>query len=130
MRERDTEDDAGAEAHDFLLDEIGNHYHVVWNGVIPTEDDEYPVQIKRYEGVYLVWAMEYDDEGYFLCYVCAIARCLPLNPKGDFRPSWTSPSTLAQGGCRRRRYGGASTSGTGRARHVSYCAGSMQEARS
>jgi hypothetical protein len=71
MRERDTADEAGAEAHDFLLDEIGNHYDVVWNGVIPTEDDEYPVQIKRYEGVYLVWAMEYDDEGYFLCYADA-----------------------------------------------------------
>lgn len=68
MRERDIEDEAGAEAHDFLLDEIGNEGTIVWDGVIPARDDEYPVHIKHYGGVYLVWAMEYDDEGYFLCF--------------------------------------------------------------
>jgi hypothetical protein len=68
MRERDIADDAGAEAHDFLLDEISNEAAIVWDGLIPARDDEYPVHIKHYGGLYVVWAMEYDDEGYFLCF--------------------------------------------------------------
>jgi hypothetical protein len=38
---------------------------------------------------------------------------LATEPKGGSRPSWTSRSTLALGGCRRRRCGGGSISGTG-----------------
>jgi hypothetical protein len=68
MRERDIDDEAGADAHDFLLDEINNEGDIVWEGYIPANDDEYPVHIKRYGGLYLAWAMEYDDEGYFLCF--------------------------------------------------------------
>jgi hypothetical protein len=72
MRERDIEDEAGADAHDFLLDEIGNESDIVWAGYIPANDDEYPVHIKRYGGVYVAWSMEYDDEGYFLCFADAM----------------------------------------------------------
>jgi hypothetical protein len=72
MRERDIEEEAGAEAHDFLLDEIGNEGAIVWEGYIPAGEDAYPVHIKRYGGVYLAWAMEYDDEGYFLCFTDAM----------------------------------------------------------
>lgn len=68
MRERDIADDAGAEASDFLLDEIDNEATIVWEGLIPARGDEYPVHIKHYGGVYVVWAMEYGDEGYFLCF--------------------------------------------------------------
>ena len=32
MRERDIDDEAGADAHDFLLDEINNEGAIVWEG--------------------------------------------------------------------------------------------------
>lgn len=44
---------------------------------------------------------------------CAIARFWPPNRRRGWRPSWISPSTSARGGCRRRRCGGESISGTG-----------------
>jgi len=57
---------------------------------------------------------------------CVTARFSPPNLTDDFRPSWTSPSTLAQGGCGRRRYGGASTSVIGQQLLQSYADGSME----
>ena len=59
----------------------------------------------------------------------ADTRCLPRSPMGGLRPSWISPSTLARGGCRRRRCGGGSISGTGRVQPRSCAGGSMVEGK-
>jgi hypothetical protein len=56
----------GDKLHDFLADTIENKSADVWSGLIPQEGDEYPVQVKEYQGIYWVWAMEYDPIGYFL----------------------------------------------------------------
>lgn len=92
MRERDIEDEAGADAHDFLLDEIGNEADIVWEGCIPAGEDEYPVHIKRYGGVYVAWSMEYDDEGYFLCFADAMDYVNDNWPwaitDSDYSPTW------------------------------------------
>jgi hypothetical protein len=52
--------------HDFLADIIENQSTDVWSGLIAQEGDEFPVQVKEYQGIYWVWAMEYDPIGYFL----------------------------------------------------------------
>ena len=62
----------GAELHDFFSDEIQNEARVVWSGLIfdPEDKDnvdgQFPVCIREYEGIYFVWALEYDPQGYFL----------------------------------------------------------------
>ena len=56
----------GIDVHDYLVDEIGNESRTVWNGLIPATHDTYPVDVNEYAGVFYVWAMEYDDVGYFL----------------------------------------------------------------
>lgn len=43
----------------------------------------------------------------------ATARCRPRSQRGDWGPSLTLRSTSARDGCRHRRCGGESTSGTG-----------------
>jgi len=63
---------AGADLHDFLIDNIVNESEELWRGLILTtanEDDHdhnYPVGINYYHGVYYVWATDYDETGYFL----------------------------------------------------------------
>jgi hypothetical protein len=54
---------------------------------------------------------------------------LATDRKSGSRPSSTSPSTSARGGCRHLRCVGALISKTGRARHVSCAGGSMAEGR-
>jgi hypothetical protein len=62
----------GDNVNDFFLDEIANEAEVVWSGTIYDPEDEdnpdtnYPVGIRGYCGVFFVWALDYDDSGYFL----------------------------------------------------------------
>lgn len=58
--------DAGNELHDYISDAVVNDSIVVWSGLIQCEEHHFPVQIKRYSDIYYVWAIEYDDVGYFL----------------------------------------------------------------
>lgn len=64
--------DLGAEVHDQLADAIGNESKVVWEGSIPGSEFDFPVQVKSFGGVFYVWAMEYDDVGYFLSREAAV----------------------------------------------------------
>jgi len=69
------EGDLGDDIYSFFVHEIheeGNE-NEVWRGIIFTDPDDeenvdaqYPVGVCNYEGVYFVWALEYDDVGYFL----------------------------------------------------------------
>lgn len=94
MQRRDLDNPLGQEVHDFLLDEIENTAEVVWTGLLfgveyggydADDDDEeaedleaqedidadgdiYPIEIRRYGGVYVVWALESGEEGYFLSF--------------------------------------------------------------
>ena len=54
---------------------------------------------------------------------------LATEPRDGSRPLSISRSTLARGGCRRRRCGGGSTKGTGRAQRRSCSGGFMVEGR-
>ncbi len=62
----------GLDIHIFFEDEIVEASKTVWEGVTFDPDDEdnpdtnYPVRIQEYEGVFYVWALEFDDVGYFL----------------------------------------------------------------
>lgn len=66
MRAGKLEGDLGATIHDLLVDAIPNDGTVVWSGLIRQPHDDYPVTVNGYQGVYWVWAMEYDPVGYFL----------------------------------------------------------------
>jgi hypothetical protein len=59
------EGDLGADIHNLLVDAIRNHAKEVWSGVIRQPHDDYPIQVNEYQGVFWVWAMEYDPVGYF-----------------------------------------------------------------
>ncbi len=58
--------------YNFFVDEICNEAVEVWSGELVEFDsysDEevyYPIGIKEYECIYFVWALEYDDIGYWL----------------------------------------------------------------
>ncbi|MEN6620137.1 MAG: hypothetical protein ABFD50_01100 [Smithella sp.] len=68
----------GDELYDFLNDNIYNESKNVWSGIIlkcdrielddPERDDtyDYPVDICCYYGIYYVWALDYDETGFFL----------------------------------------------------------------
>lgn len=58
--------DLGATVHDLLVDAIENESDVVWDGLIPGNEFDFPVQVSAYGGVYYVWALESDNMGYFL----------------------------------------------------------------
>jgi len=58
--------EVGAIVHDLLLDAIVNDAHQVWSGFIKGFDDDYPVNVNEYHGIYWVWAMEYEPAGYFI----------------------------------------------------------------
>lgn len=72
FRSRKAEGDLENEIYDFFLDEIENEAEPVWEGELyDPEDPEnpdgiYPIGINEYEGVFYVWALEYDNAGYFL----------------------------------------------------------------
>lgn len=60
------------EIYNFFVDEICNEAIEVWSGSLAQYDsysDEevyYPIGIKEYEGIFFIWALEYDDIGYWL----------------------------------------------------------------
>ena len=61
----------GDGVHDHFSDEIMNEAKTVWEGELhdPENDNPdtiFPIGINEYEGVFYVWALEYDDIGYFL----------------------------------------------------------------
>lgn len=58
--------DLGATVHDFFLDAIINDATTVWSGFIHDANDDWPVMVKEYHGVFWVSALEYDPVGYFL----------------------------------------------------------------
>ena len=64
--------DVGHSAHDFFLDEIENEAEDVWSGTLYDPDDQenvdthLPIGISEYCGVFFVWALEYENAGYFL----------------------------------------------------------------
>jgi hypothetical protein len=66
------EGDLGESVHDMLVDAIENDAKIVWEGVIPGSEFEFPVNVQSYEGVFCVWAMEYDKVGYFLSQSSAV----------------------------------------------------------
>jgi hypothetical protein len=56
----------GEKLYDFLAHTIENESTDAWTGLIPQEGDEFPVQVKEYQGIFWVWALEHDPIGYFL----------------------------------------------------------------
>jgi hypothetical protein len=58
--------DSGDELHDFLLDAIVNDSKTSWSGLINSSDEDWPINVQEYFGVFYIWAMEYDNVGYFL----------------------------------------------------------------
>lgn len=65
------EGETGGDLHDFLKDEISNECEETWSTVrvanyYDDEEFEWPIDVLRYEGVYLVRSPEHDDAGYFL----------------------------------------------------------------
>lgn len=66
MRAGKFEGELGDRLYDFLIDELVNECTVVWEGLIPGAEDDYPVCVYSYAGVFHVWALEYDRVGYFL----------------------------------------------------------------
>ncbi len=65
--------DLGATVHDFFLDAIRNDATTIWSGFIRDENDDWPVNVNEYHGVFWVSALEYDPVGYFLNSKSAIA---------------------------------------------------------
>lgn len=65
MRTGKLEGDLGDDIHDFFVDEIENEAQTAWSGSIK-RDDSYPIQIRKYEGVYFVDASDAGRVGYFL----------------------------------------------------------------
>jgi hypothetical protein len=66
MRAGKLEGNLGGAIHDLLADAISNEAEEVWSGIIRQPHDDYPIQVKAYNGVFCVWALEYDPVGYFL----------------------------------------------------------------
>ncbi len=66
--------DLGADIHDLLTDAIRNDAEDVWSGLVRQPQDDYPVQVNEFHGVFWVWAMQYDPVGYFLDLNSAVYR--------------------------------------------------------
>ena len=64
--------DVGDSVYDFFLDEIENEAETIWSGTVCDPDDQenpdtnFPIGVSEYCGVFFVWALEYDNAGYFL----------------------------------------------------------------
>jgi predicted ATPase len=58
--------DLGATVHDLFIDTIVNEATTVWSGFIRDENDDWPVRVNEYQGVFWVFALEIDPVGYFL----------------------------------------------------------------
>jgi hypothetical protein len=82
----------GDEVYDFLDDEIENEAQTAWSGSVGGSDegkdnavdDSRLVEIREYEGIYFVWALEEDPVGYFLNHEDAKSYVV-LNWMGDVR---------------------------------------------
>ena len=57
---------AGDDLENFLVDAVVNDSEIAWTGLIKGNEDNYPVSIRNYHGVYYVSSLEEDDVGYFL----------------------------------------------------------------
>lgn len=66
MKAGNLDGDLGATVHDFFLDAIQNDATTIWSGFIHDENDDWPVNVNEYHGVFWVSALEYDPVGYFL----------------------------------------------------------------
>lgn len=63
----------GETLHDFFIDAIRNDATTVWTGFIHDENDDWPINVNEYHGVFWISALEYDPIGYFLNSDSAIA---------------------------------------------------------
>ena len=66
MRDGAFSGSAGDDLENFLGDAVVNDSEIAWTGLIKGSEDNYPVSIQNYHGVYYVSALEVDDVGYFL----------------------------------------------------------------
>ena len=66
MREGAFSGSAGDDLENFLVDAVVNDSEIAWTGLIKGSEDNYPVSIRNYHGVYYVSSLEVDDVGYFL----------------------------------------------------------------
>ena len=66
MKAGTLEGDLGATVHDLFIDTIVNEATTVWSGFIRDENDDWPVRVNEYQGVFWVFALEIDPVGYFL----------------------------------------------------------------
>ena len=66
MRDGAFSGSAGDDLENFLVDAVVNDSEIAWSGFIKGSEDNYPVGIRSYHGVYYVWALEENDVGYFL----------------------------------------------------------------
>jgi hypothetical protein len=62
MKAADFEGPDGYAAHNFLVDQVPNAGKVVWEALF---EDEWPISVICYGGVYLIQAVDHDDIGYF-----------------------------------------------------------------
>jgi hypothetical protein len=76
MRDGRFEEGLGWSIHDLLTDAIRNDAEIVWSGLIHGSEDDYPVNVNEYNGIFWVWAMEYDPIGYFTDKEAAIAYAM------------------------------------------------------
>ena len=62
----------GDSVYDFFLDEIENEAETIWSGTVCDPNDQenpdtnFSIGISEYCRVFFVWALEYDNAGYFL----------------------------------------------------------------
>ena len=73
MKAGNLDSDLGETLHDFFIDAIRNDATTIWAGFIHDENDDWPVHVNEYHGVYWVSALEFDPIGYFLNSDSAIA---------------------------------------------------------
>lgn len=85
MKNGDLNSNIGIAVHDFFIDEIINESKAVWRGVIiGSDEDEYPVVVAEYCGVYFVDAVDSDRICYFLSLSEAI-NVIKLNWNGSLK---------------------------------------------
>jgi hypothetical protein len=73
MEDGKLDSDLGLSIHDLFLDLIVNQATIVWSGFIANENDNWPVHVMEYEGIFWVGAVEFDPVGYFLDMASAIS---------------------------------------------------------
>jgi hypothetical protein len=66
MRTGKLSGEVGDDLHDFFIDAIVNDSSTAWSGLINSSGEDWLIKVQEYFGVFYVWAMEYDNVGYFL----------------------------------------------------------------